>query len=125
MKPSEILDAAANIVLRDGWHQGAYFSVEPDDPADIDADKNRTAPCCQAGAICRAAFGVAWMSVHTDTPTPGVTAYLTATSYMDRYVRRVHRQSSSIYWNDLPTTTKDDIVNALRGAADDAREAGE
>jgi len=126
MKPSEILDAAANIVLRDGWHQGTYFAVEPEDPQDVQDEKNRTAPCCQAGAISRAAYGMAWVTYPrtTDIDLQRLGAHAKAGHYMGQYIRRVHG-ATPIEWNDRPERTAGEVVAALRGAADDAREADE
>ncbi|WP_432112824.1 DUF6197 family protein [Streptomyces sp. S1] len=125
MKPSEILDAAANIILRDGWHQGTYFAFEPHDPREVCEEKNRTAPCCQAGAISRAAFGVALREGGLKEATDArVLAFSRASHYMLWHVQQTYNVTP-IEWNDRPTTTKDDIVTALRGAADDARRAGE
>ncbi|MER5966676.1 tRNA(His) guanylyltransferase Thg1 family protein [Streptomyces sp. NPDC002057] len=89
------------------------------------AEKNRTAPCCQAGAISRAAFGVAWRDSGIATAADSqVLAFGKAGHYMLRYVQQTS-DATSIEWNDRPERTASDVVAALRGAADDAREAGE
>lgn len=132
MKPSEILDTAANIIIRDGWNQGVYYktvSYSPNDDAypDLDDEANRTAPCCQAGAISRAIFGKAWtsFSTHPD-PSSAWTVKASADNYANRYIRLRHKGvKGAIEFNDLPTTTADDVVAALRGAAQLAREGGE
>lgn len=132
MKASEVLESAANIILRDGWNQNAYF-LNPDidasalTPVQCNAavdEANRSAPCCQEGAISRAVTGWAWYGGR-ETTFDQRHATRKATSWMERYVLANHSCRSPIAWNDLPTTTKDDVVAALRGAAEMARAAGE
>ncbi len=133
MKPSEILESAANIVLRDGWWQGMYYR-EPDG-FDREASKeaSRSAPCCQDGAISRAAIGYAWVDHYYlpyETRLANVGARRGARTYMNEYVRRVYHtgdglRGTAITWNDEDGTTAEMVVEALRGAAADARQAGE
>lgn len=85
MKPSETLESAANIILRDGWWQGSYFKIPP---------------------------------VTVDTAAQ-------AAKWMRRYTEVNFEERSPIAWNDAPERTKEDVVAALRGAAEMAREAGE
>lgn len=122
MKPSEILDKAADIIIRDGWHQGAYFKVDRNDTAEEDAARAMTAPCCQEGAIMRAAFGSAWPRMWEARTNQEKRK---ASGYMNAYVQGTTGNYSAIAWNDLSTTTKDDVVYALRQSANEAREAGE
>lgn len=132
MKASEVLDSAANILLRDGWNQGAFYVTPKYDP-EVEYSVNeaydnkaaRTAPCCQDGATARAAYGTSWPMDTCNYADDLVEARRKATAFMNAYVKGVHGFASAIEWNDLPTTTKEDVVAALRGAADNAREAGE
>lgn len=124
MKPSEILDKAADIVIRDGWIQGAYFLVDHADTPEQDTERAKTAPCCQEGAVMRAAYGSAWLSpFQVEGSLYG--AKRKASGYMNKYIAGTTGEYSAIAWNDLSTTTKDDVVYALRQSANYAREAGE
>lgn len=141
MKPSEILDNAANILLRDGWHQGMYYEEvnytggTAEDYQAASKAANQTAPCCQAGAITRAAFGYAWVGF----PKPNELATLhdrrerdAAVAKANGYMRDLvfslgegEEYTSTVAWNDAPGRTKDEVVAALRAAAERARAAGE
>lgn len=125
MKPSEILDKAADIIVRDGWHQGSYFETDPNATAEEDAELAKTAPCCQDGAILRAVYGTAWPTTWQHGESDPKKEKMAADEYMIGYVKKAYGVGSPIAWNDRSTTTKDDVVTALRGAANNAREAGE
>lgn len=122
MKPSEVLDTAANIIVRDGWYQGAYYKEAEEATVADDLRAAGTAPCCQAGAIGRAVSGVAW---YPYTPSTSLTEEQVlmedAERFMIRYVRTTFGVSSPIDWNDQPGTTAGQVVEALRGAARMAR----
>lgn len=130
MKASEVLESAANIILRDGWNQNAYFlnpdisTLTPDQCGAAVDEANQSAPCCQEGAICRAGTGWAFYGGKATTYDQRL-AVRRATSWMERYVYANYQQRSPIAWNDLPSTTKEEVVAALRGAAEMARAAGE
>lgn len=127
MLPSEILDRAADIIVRDGWIQGSYYRpAEYDYEFDDEVNRQRdikaaaTAPCCQAGAIARAAHGVAWQP----TPFPALTlieARVKAEGYMQLHLG----VTSAICWNDEAGRTAEEVVEALRCAAALARREGE
>lgn len=122
MKPSEVLDSAANIILRDGWYQGNFYEPPPavDGLAAADDEANRSAPCCQDGALQRAIWGVAYVGGHWwIDPTPQAQAYKQARAYMEQVVG-----DNSIDWNDHPDRTKEEVVAALRQAAENARGDG-
>lgn len=136
MKPSEVLDKAADIIERDGWIQGAYYR-EVDRGADLstwnldDDDANRTAPCCQAGGVARAVCGWAWPGGHGGgkrrrTPEGSVLIHK-ATGYMNRYVAALTGDDAmtGVSYNDAPGRTAGEMTTALRAAAGQARAAGE
>lgn len=135
MKPSEILDSAANIILRDGWAQGAYFKEEACFGIHAQQTANKTAPCCQDGAISRATWGWAWMggnpNVHRERTPETTRARARANRFMKEYIRSTgwtddsYVGVSAIAWNDHPGRTREEVVEAFRRAADLAREAGE
>ncbi len=121
MKPSEILDQAANTLLRDGWYQGEYYKDDGTSAA------NRSGPCCQEGAISRAAFGYAYVD-YLNSVRDQSEALRKAQDDASRYMRNFVCQDghrSSIDFNDAPGRTREEVVNALRGAAAYARLAGE
>ena len=135
MLPSEILDNAANILLRDGWWQGTYYK-EPDLVVDTDEDMlaisrtaDQTAPCCQEGAINRAAIGYAWFSSERrrTASQEDTRARDEAVRWMRRYVEEQSAGTwrSPVAWNDESDRTVDEVVEALRGAAELARNHGE
>ena len=136
MKPSDVLESAANIILRDGWWQGSYFKIPPvtggGDLAGLgftesykasEEEANRSAPCCQDGAISRAATGWAWPNGKAAFESCASAAQ--AAKWMRRYTEANFEERSPIAWNDAHGRTKEDVVAALRGAAEMAREAGE
>jgi hypothetical protein len=130
-KPSEILDSAAEIIERDGWYQGKYFKYDDESPKlDVAKEENRTAPCCQAGAISRAVWGVAWR-VRNSFPAEGDVERWEAHQKAEDYTRRMtrtltdHVEGSPIAYNDHPDRTARDVTDMLRGAAALARAAGE
>ena len=108
--PAEVLDAAADRIERDGWHQGDFF---PDTPSyfgidDIARILNATPkPCCVSGALIAEAGG-------SDLST----AETLLMQYLGlRWVGELPD------WNDNPSRTKEEVVGALRAAA--AKERGE
>lgn len=129
VKPSEILESAAKVIERDGWHQGSYFkrSNEEDLFAPAAPGENESAPCCQAGAISRAVFGVAWAGPQRLVEPLQLGAVVTAMDYARQTVSGITdgREGSPIAWNDEADRTKEDVVAMLRTAAEKAREAGE
>lgn len=147
MLPSEILDNAANIILRDGWWQGTYYkevdydeaiSAAPEGESESAALRKasevaeKTAPCCQEGAINRAACGYAWLSSERrlTTPREDVKARDEAVRWMRQYLNATESLDgaevrSAVSWNDHPDTTAEKVVAALRAAAELARNGGE
>lgn len=126
MKPSEILDSAANILLRDGWWQGSFYknAENPDD----DPEANKSAPCCQDGAIRRALFGLAYQPYRfIAEEEPLFLAQRRADYFMTQSVKALDplHEPNPILWNDTPGRTREEVVEAFRGAAELAREAGE
>lgn len=129
MKPSEILDKAAEIIERDGWIQGKYYQTDRHNPKS-DQAANEHGPCCQAGAISRAAYGTAWASYAERADNREAQE---ASSRADRYMRlylvregkAVGEHASPIEWNDRPNRTADEVTAALRGAAEMARTNGD
>lgn len=120
MKASDVLDKAADIIIRDGWCQGEYYksSMSMDDEVDALV---KHAPCCQAGAIYRAIWGKAWAATHiVGIPEADRVTLDEASHYM-----KVHlRVDSPIAWNDAEGRTAGEVIAALRAAAELARRDG-
>jgi hypothetical protein len=127
LKPSEILDKAAKIIIYDGWHREGYYKEPEGGEAADDEEANRSAPCCQAGAISRAAFGVAWLAHHGFVPPELVAAHDMATKFVAAEVmaRTDGRHRLAVSWNDEEGRMKIDIIVMLRSAAERARAAGD
>lgn len=104
---SAVLRAAADYIDRHGWIQGAYYAIDdqPQNPA-ASAD----------GALAIAAYGEP-VEAPGYNDAPGKDVYLTATVWL---ALRVYGTTGSISaWNDDRDTTGQDVVDALRDAADD------
>lgn len=112
LKPSDVLDHAANLI--DGWGWTQLQLLHP-----------TTGAMCHVGAI-RAATGSQthrrrrgeWMAVWTGANVEGLTEAAL------EYDRRACGKWPS-YWNDCDCQSKDEAVAMLRKAAAMAREAGE
>lgn len=127
MKASEALDKAADILLRDGWYQGQFFRYLRGDSNPMIAPENKTAPCCQDGAINRAVYGLAFPSMQAlgrEETVAEAKLVKAAATYMGKYVYAHHGQTSAIHWNDQAGRKKKEVVAALRGAAELARAEG-
>jgi hypothetical protein len=85
--PSEILLKAAEHLERHGWRQGDYGTLNE--------------PCCAHGAM----FAVT--DFHADE-----SARIEAKRMFSRFIN-----APSIDWNDAPGRTANEVIAALRGAA--------
>lgn len=133
-KPSEALDAAADIIFRDGWVQGMYYREPQYVPRQTLAESRgaaekakRTAPCCQEGAINRAIYGLAWVNSIDRRQLPDTITQISdgARRYMHEHIRETFGAASPIDWNDRTGRTAEEVVQALRDAAVLARSRGE
>ena len=52
MTPQDVLLKAAEVIERDGWHQGYYYPQNFGDEA-ADTEANKHGPACAMGAIRR------------------------------------------------------------------------
>jgi len=105
-----ILDKAADVIERNGWYQGSYFNeVAGRAPADC--------PVCTYGAIHIAAFG---------EPTPVLETEESAMGEANRAVNVLRKYlgitSVGAVWNDASDRTAEQVITALRGAAQAERE---
>jgi len=91
MRTSEILYTAADLIERDGWHQGDYTAA---------GGWKQASPSCVMGAINRAAGRM---------EIPAACAVM------------VHLYGagggSLIQWNDAPERTESEVIEVLRAAA--------
>lgn len=97
---------AADVIERDGWHQGAYFQPE---------DGNGSGGCrvCASGAINTAVHGFAWPPIFdTSERERADAAWYAASTFADG------PWGSIVLWNDEPGRTAEEVIAALRGAAD-------
>lgn len=112
-KPSEVLDAAADLLTsRGAWTQGAASrdaTGEPDD--DISLLSNATCWCAWGAMLA-----VCGESRIVCSGLPG-----RAFDFLQRHLKVDHIPD----WNDRPSRTKAQVVSALRGAADLAKETGQ
>ena len=111
--PAEVLDAAADRIERDGWHQGDFF---PDPPNYFDVDDiariliATPKPCCVSGALIAE-------TEHHD-PSGVEPAEVLLMQYLG-----IRWAGQLPLWNDAPGRTKEEVVAALRAAA--AKERGQ
>ena len=108
MKISETLDKAADHIVVNGWWQSYYWPTTSHilgEPPYVDGD-----PCCALGAIS-VVEEVRPTRVTTDAMHfLGGTLGMSGVAVAD--------------WNDAPGRTKDEVLAALRGAAERARVLG-
>lgn len=110
---ADILDGAADVIERDGWHQGDYGAPGKQDQQPIEGQ-----PVCALGAIRVArrldvrwsAAAAAWFGGIDDHPAVEALAQTTGIK-----VGGVHK------WNDAPERTKQEVLDALRLAAKNER----
>jgi len=127
--PSTVLDSAADLVdlrglQKDDWIQPAPSSVD----AGFDAYDETTCPVCLLAAINIAA------GRHHTEPLSGVTldaaeavAAFLGLDHLLADADDVHEKFVEVLgngWNDHPFRTKEQVVNTLRQAARQEREAG-
>jgi hypothetical protein len=105
---SETLYRAADHIEQNGWYQG-YFWPIPRYAAE--APYTAGDPCCAMGAIAVVE------DVDPVCQTPDAMRYL-AEHLGYEFAARVAD------WNDMPERTKDEVLAALRGAAERAERAG-
>ena len=113
--PAEVLDAAADRIERDGWHQGDFFADQPSLPSFDESDiarvlKAKPQPCCVMGALIAEADGD--MELAEDRAGRLLELHLGLS-----YISQVPQ------WNDEAGRTKEEVVAALRAAA--AKERGQ
>lgn len=116
---ADVLDKAADILETEGWGKGAYLD-------------NQTGKRCTVGAIRHAVCGNSFVNTDRDQIGPTI---LKAIHILDTYIasndpefsKRMRSSTSRganfvITWNDTGNRTQEDVVNALRKAANEARE---
>lgn len=106
-----VLDRAADIVGRNGLHKGSFCAMGPDLPKML---SNRA--CCARGAINLAANG--------DNPQQISDVGEEAHTALCAYLGIADEEDGSVAdWNDDENTTAEQVIAALRGAAQAEREA--
>jgi len=129
MKPSEVLDKAADIIIRDGWMQGDFYLTTNGSGRYWDEQEAKSAPCCQFGAINRAVWGYAWAPSRVAEQWGGPNMWVAAKAegYINRYVQENLGLLGigAVHWNDEDGRTAEEVVAALRAAAELARQEGE
>ncbi|MGI5162777.1 DUF6197 family protein [Spirillospora sp. CA-253888] len=122
--PSQILDAAADLVVRDGWAREDWFIPFGDTPP---------GECrkCAAGAINTASGLAPDDEEHDDASR--LAALRTLALRVDAGVREADDRGWAGFtayvnavaeWNDEPGRTAEQVVAALRSCARELREAG-
>lgn len=98
IKPSDILEAALEIIRTQGHHKG-------------DLEDPETGAVCALGAINQAVCG------NSKGAASGILTY-PATKYLRRYIPESHESIPS--YNDDPSTTEEDIYLLFKNAISDA-----
>jgi hypothetical protein len=99
---ADILDGAADVIERDGWHQGAYSAAPT-------GEWEGSAPACVLGAMNRAAGRNFWGDL--------LEAARRALGEAVGGGGLFHFTD----WNDAPERTKQEVLDALRLAAKNER----
>lgn len=120
MKPSGILDAAADVIERNGLHHGDWVLL-------FGNRSESDCPVCTGGAINLAAIGLAEIDADDETALRGAhrEAYLALARRIDPDVADTTEAlvETVAGWND-DDLTPDEAVAELRAAAASEREAG-
>lgn len=96
--------AAADVIERNGLHKGSYYKVDDPTPPE-------KSPVCSAGAINVAVHGYPW--------APTYNSEADCRSMAAFYAVSTHVNAASVaLWNDEPFRTAEEVIAALRGAAD-------
>jgi hypothetical protein len=103
MTTREVLLAAADHIERFGWQQ-RYFGTPGK-------------PCCLLGAISVAAGNRAGGHAVNSSSADAERA---ADRRIMQYLRSTHRAIDLVTWNDSPGRTAEEVIAALRGAAEEA-----
>ncbi|MFD0902386.1 DUF6197 family protein [Actinomadura sediminis] len=118
MKPSQILERAADVVERNGLHHGDWILTVPDMP-EVDC------PVCAGGAINVAALGHAEIDADDEASLRGAhrQAYLALARLI---VPGVAEETEALIetvarWNDAERPTAEQVVAMLRAAAENER----
>lgn len=124
MKTSEILDKAADVIDRNGWIKGDWY--EPEERGDAPED----CPVC-AGAAINIALEYAPDFDHDDVDVDdgaaadAFSALLRQVVFETRGAPTPRNLIQDIaYWNDEDERTEDQVLAALRAAAEAERSAG-
>ncbi|PRH79362.1 hypothetical protein C6N75_09770 [Streptomyces solincola] len=122
MTPKDILLKAAEIIQRDGWHQGSLFKVPEFTTVRRLSGRlaathaaGRTAPVCAMGALCRATFGTAYADDIHVWPPALMDTYRDAVLALEREVSAPG--NSVAHWNDQRERTAEDVILAFKRAA--------
>lgn len=113
IKTADVLDRAANIIERNGWYQGSYF-----DRYALDGERSpNDCPVCTLGAL-NVALGALNPSHDVDLNGPAEMA-------LRRYLNLDDSDGADSLadWNDRRCRTAEQVVAALRAAAQAEREA--
>jgi hypothetical protein len=139
MRPSEILDKAADIVERNGWTKGEWYRPVEMGPDESGADggdvPENECPVC-AGAAINLALKYLPDYQHDDDfmDENAEMAFTALAARVDHEVRQDvetgrpllahHLLDAVTSWNDRHDRTADEVVAELRAAAASEREAG-
>lgn len=118
----DVLDAAADVIERQGWMQGAYGIVTDPERVIFRAD----GPVCAVGAINTAMWGDPSPFYHLGDDVIALRFRVidaldsaTAQGRVDSFaLDRV------VAWNDYTDRTRDEVVAAFRAAAERERKGG-
>lgn len=110
---ADILDEAANVIERNGWIQGDYVNQRQIEDGKGPGD----CACCARGAINTAAGG----SPYNDYLLVAIEASNAVETWLTNS-GAIGETLSLVEWNDKDGRTADDVITALRGAAQAERE---
>ncbi|GHG10298.1 DUF6197 family protein [Streptomyces hydrogenans] len=105
-----LLDAA-EVIGRDGWHQGAYYSGHTYGPEADGTEAALHAPVCAIGSIRRALWGEACVPLRI-WGSPQVRVALHAEKLLGDHVGACVPD-----WNDKRERTAEDVILAMKQTA--------
>lgn len=114
---SSILDRAADVIEERGLNKGWYFSDFSQDDQNLSAWEQAAETkgrCCTLGAI--------YVAVHETVEGPSFSEVDRAASFFADSLPTTPGHWGIPDWNDAPSRRKGQVVNALRRAAEMARE---
>lgn len=116
--PQDVLREAAEILQRDGWHQGSFYKEPLSGGVNADLEASREAPVCSLGAINRAVYGYAYDG-KSHVGYQALDAAKSNLTYWAEKLLMAQIDGHPVpHWNDAPERTVEDVILTFKRAAE-------